>query len=100
MRLPSPSNRSPTLENATVRNDIAQFSVFTCGPAIWKQKLEDLASEPAQNWASAPRALRLINDQVPVDDLFAERFPNFDHVFGPELDQACTWKRIVSEVRQ
>jgi hypothetical protein len=65
-------------------------------PPAWKQKLEDLASEPAQNWAAALRALRLINEQVPVDDLFAERFPNFDHVFGPELDLAHAW---INELR-
>jgi hypothetical protein len=31
-------------------------------------KLRELASPPAENWASALRALRLVNEQVLIDN--------------------------------
>jgi hypothetical protein len=56
-----------------------------------KQNLRELASPPANNWAAALRALRMINDQVSVDELFELRFVGFDHVFGPQLEAAYEW---------
>jgi hypothetical protein len=47
-----------------------------------KAKLRELDSPAAENWSAALRALRLVNEQVPVDVLFADRFARFDHVFG------------------
>jgi hypothetical protein len=56
-----------------------------------KRNLRELASPPAENWAAALRALRLINEQASVDELFADRFARFDHVFGPALEAAHEW---------
>ena len=56
-----------------------------------KETLRELASPPAQNWSAALRALRLVNEQVPVEELFAARFTGFDHVFGPALEAAHEW---------
>jgi hypothetical protein len=55
-------------------SDIPQTGEIWAEPPIWKQKLTELTSDPAQNWASALRALRHINEQVPVDNLFTGRF--------------------------
>jgi hypothetical protein len=62
-----------TVGDGANRNSSEMRHELPMEPPIW-QKLDELASGPAQNWASALRALRLINEQVPVDDLFAERF--------------------------
>jgi hypothetical protein len=60
-------------------------------PPVWVQKLRDLNSPSADSWAAALRALRLINEQPPVEYLFEARFHRFDHVFGPELERAFAW---------
>jgi hypothetical protein len=69
---------------------------------IAKAKLRELETPAAQNWSAALRALRHINEQVPVNELFAERFDGFDHVFGPQLETAFAWiselhRRFVNE---
>jgi hypothetical protein len=63
----------------------------------WKQQLDELASEPAQNWSAALAALRDINRQVAIDALFAARYSGFDWVFGPELEKAFAW---ISELHE
>lgn len=72
---------------------------------IAKEKLRALETPAALNWSAALRALRHVNEQIPVDELFADRFYRFDHVFGPELETAFTWiselhRRFVDEQSQ
>lgn len=66
-------------------------------PPAWVQKLQELNTPSADSWAAALRALRLINEQAPVDYLFEARFYRFDHVFGPELERAFAW---ITELRR
>jgi len=49
-------------------------------PPAWKQQLDELATPQARAWSAALRALREINQQASVNELFAERFAGFDHV--------------------
>jgi hypothetical protein len=56
-----------------------------------KEELRELASPPAQNWASALRALRHVNEQIPVEELFIDRYRGFDGALWPELEAACHW---------
>ncbi len=66
-------------------------------PPVWKQKLDELSSDAAQNWSAALKALRAINEQVSVDDLFADRFVGFDQAFAPELEAAFEWITALHE---
>jgi hypothetical protein len=43
--------------------------VLAPDPPVWRQQLEVLSSGPARNWSSALRALRHINEQIPIDEL-------------------------------
>lgn len=65
--------------------------LLSADPPSWKQTLDELAGEPARNWSSALRALRHVNEQPPVETLFADRYTAFDWVFGPELEKAYAW---------
>ena len=71
-------------------------------PPAWVQKLQELNTPASNNWHSALQALRVLNEQVSVDELFANRFSRFDHAVGPELDKAFAWiselhRRFVDE---
>lgn len=57
----------------------------------WVEKLRDLESPEARAWSSALAALRLINEQVSVDELYDLRFVGFDHVVSEELEKAHQW---------
>jgi hypothetical protein len=65
-----------------------------------KEELRELASPPAKNWSSALRALRHINEQIPVEELFAERYDGFDRALWPELEAAYAWINEFWEVHQ
>jgi hypothetical protein len=74
----------------------------TADPPAWVQKLQELNTPASNNWHSALQALRVLNEQVSVDELFANRFSRFDHAVGPELDKAFAWiselhRRFVDE---
>lgn len=67
-----------------------------------KEQLREIFSPQAQRWHRALEALRLVNQQAPVDDMFAERYFAVDHAIGPELEAAYKWindlhGRFVSE---
>lgn len=53
--------------------------------------LADMESPKAQRWHGALRALCEINEQAPVDLMFAERHRRVDHAIGPELQRAHAW---------
>ncbi|HTI79469.1 MAG TPA: ParB N-terminal domain-containing protein [Acetobacteraceae bacterium] len=56
-----------------------------------KDKLRELESPEAQAWSSVLRALRHINEQMPVDELYELRFVGFDHVVAVELEKSHRW---------
>jgi hypothetical protein len=60
-------------------------------PPAWVQNLRELESPEANAWASALRALRHVNEQVSVDELYDLRFVGFDHVVEVELEKAYDW---------
>jgi hypothetical protein len=60
-------------------------------PPVWVQKLRELDSPEANAWSSALRALRHINEQMPVDELYELRFVGFDQVVSEELEKAYQW---------
>jgi hypothetical protein len=55
-----------------------------------KESPRESNSPAAQNWAAALRALRLINEQVSVDELF-DHYIGFDPDFWEELNEAHEW---------
>jgi len=55
-----------------------------------KESPRELNSLAAQNWSAARRALRHINEQVSVDELF-DHYIGFDPEFGEELKAAHQW---------
>jgi hypothetical protein len=70
-----------------------------------KRNLRELESPPAENWSRALAALRMINDQVSVDELFELRFVGFDHEVERHLKPAYEWmselhRRFVNERHQ
>lgn len=70
-----------------------------------RENLERIFSLQAQRWHRALEALRLINEQAPVDEMFGERYTRIDHAIGPELEAAHRWindlhRRFVSEQAQ
>jgi hypothetical protein len=56
-----------------------------------KQNLRRIFSPDGQRWHRALEALRLINEQAPVDEMFAGRYTGVDHAIGPELEAAYKW---------
>jgi hypothetical protein len=69
---------------------------------VAKDNLRRLASPQAQRWHRALEALRLVNQQASVDEMFDERYTRIDHAIGPELEAAHKWindlhGRFVSE---
>jgi hypothetical protein len=40
-------------------------------PPVWRQKLDELSTDAAHSWSGGLKALRAINEQASVDDLFA-----------------------------
>jgi len=56
-----------------------------------REQLAELASPEAQAWSAALRALRQINEQLSVEELFDARYMGFDRSFGPALDDAFAW---------
>jgi len=60
-------------------------------PPAWVQNLRELDSREAQAWSSALRALRHINEQASVDELYELRFVGFDQVVSEELEKAYQW---------
>ena len=57
----------------------------------WVKKLDGLETPAANAWAGALAALRAVNKQASVDELFADRFFRFDHAVEEELDKAVDW---------
>tara|TARA_R110000751_G_scaffold307640_1_gene430305 strand:- start:5521 stop:6372 length:852 start_codon:yes stop_codon:yes gene_type:complete len=53
--------------------------------------LDEMDSPAAQRWHKALTALREINAQASVGEMFDDPYRRFDHAFGPELEQARTW---------
>ena len=60
-------------------------------PPAWVQNLRELESPEANAWSSALAALRHINEQVSVNELYDLRFVGFDHVIEVELEKAYDW---------
>jgi hypothetical protein len=56
-----------------------------------KANLRELESPLANAWASALRALRHVNEQVSIDEMYRLRFVGFDHVVAVELEKAYHW---------
>lgn len=56
-----------------------------------RAKLDELETPAAKAWSDALRALRIINEQVSVEALLADRYTGFDWVFGAELEAAVKW---------
>ena len=48
-------------------------------------------SPTGQRWHQALKALRAINEQAEVSEMFDDRYTRIDHVFGPELERAHAW---------
>lgn len=70
-----------------------------------RENLERIFSPQAQRWHRALEALRLVNEQASVDEMFEERYTRIDHAIGPELETAHRWindlyRRFVSEQAQ
>lgn len=57
----------------------------------WVQKLRELESPEALAWSDALQALRHINQQVSIDELYRLRFVGFDPVVRVELEKAYHW---------
>jgi hypothetical protein len=62
-----------------------------------RAKLDALETPAARNWSDALRALRIINEQLAVEGLFADRYSGFDWVFGAELETAFAWISALHE---
>ena len=93
------SNREVAREvgvvEGTVRNVAAQkqrsVEIAQSEPPTWVQNLRELESPEANAWAAALKALRHVNEQVSVSELYDLRFVGFDHVVEVELEKACDW---------
>jgi hypothetical protein len=64
-----------------------------------KADLRDLSSPAANNWAAALAALRVVNEQVSVEALIADRFGGFDHVECCRISGPARCRRRVGEGR-
>ena len=49
---------------------------------------DETGSASSVLWHDALMALRGINEQAEVSEMFDDRYTGFDHVFGPELERA------------
>lgn len=102
--------RETGIPETTVRRVTAPKSdnVETAQPLLTetaRENLQRIFSPEAQRWHRALEALRFVNQQAPVDEMFEERYTRIDHAIAPELEAAHKWindlyRRFVSEQAQ
>ena len=50
-----------------------------------------VSTKPDQRQFAALRALRVVNSQASVEELFAECYTGFDHAVAEQINAACEW---------